>query len=92
MFNKTWHIAYISSIAGAFGITPTAISESGMIAWSGYDEYSVRLLDMDNDGEKLLLHIDPETTDENLSYQLAGYAAVNDLPFSITPWEQFYDC
>ena len=88
MSNKAWHISYISAMAGPC----TATSECGMMAWSNDNDYSVRLLDMNNDGEKLLIHIDPETTDEMLSYQLAGYAAANDLPFSITPWEQFNDC
>ena len=88
MSKKAWHISYISAMAGPC----TATSEHGMMAWSNDDDYTVRLLDMDNDGEKLLLHIDSETTDEMLSYQLVGYAVINDLPFSTTTWDQFNDC
>ena len=86
MNNKAWHISYISAMVGPCAAT----TDCGMMAW-GDNGYSVRLLDMGNDGEKLLLHIDPKHTDELKIYQLVGYAANCDLPYSITAWAEFIE-
>jgi len=90
MSNKAWHISYISAMVGPC----TATTEDGDMAWGEGSDYSVRLLDMDNDGEKLLLHIDPsvlidDKLDELKTYQLVGYAIHHDLPYSVTPWDEF---
>jgi len=85
MSRKAWHISYISAMVGPC----TATTEGGDMAW-GDGDYSVRLLDMDNDGEKLLLHIDPSVlVDELKTYQLIGYAIHHDLPYSVTQWDEF---
>ena len=96
MSKKAWHISYISAMVGPCAAT----TDCGMMAWGKSDlfspefsdgGYSVRLLDMGNDGEKLLLHIDPEHTDELKIYQLVGYAVNCDLPYSITEWAEFME-
>ena len=46
---------------------------------------------MGNDGDELLLHIDPKHTDELKIYQLIGYAVNCDLPYSITEWAEFME-
>jgi len=86
MSKKVWHISYISAMVGPC----VATTDCGMMAW-GNSGYSVRLLDMGNDGEKLLLHIDPKHTDELKIYQLVGYAVNCDLPYSITEWAEFME-
>ena len=85
MSKKAWNISYISAMVGPC----TAMTKDGDMAW-GDGDYSVRLLDMDNDGEKLLLHIDPSVlVDELKTYQLIGYAIYHDLPYSVTQWDEF---
>lgn len=85
MSKKAWHISYISAMVGPC----TATTEGGDMAWGDGDDYSVRLLDMGNDGERLLLHIDPSVVDELKTYQLIGYAIHHDLPYSVTRWDEF---
>ena len=86
MSNKAWNISYISAMVGPC----TATTEDGDMAWGNGDDYSVRLLDMDKDGERLLLHIDPSVlVDELKTYQLIGYAIHHDLPYSVTEWDEF---
>lgn len=85
MSKKAWHISYISAMVGPC----TATTEGGDMAWGDGSDYTARLLDMDNDGEKLLLHIDPSVVDELKTYQLIGYAIHHDLPYSVTQWDEF---
>lgn len=78
-------IADLTHIAGK---TPEAWSDS-CIAWFGEDDYWLRLLDANEDGEKLLIHVDEDEAPEFALYAIIGYIQYHEIDHSFTNWDDF---
>jgi hypothetical protein len=79
-------ISALSAIAGEY---TSAMVNMSVIAWAGNDGYWLRLLDMDGQGDKLLIHIDDELAPREKLYSVLGYVHHNKLNFGINSWKDF---
>ena len=90
MINKLWLVSELSAILG----TCTAITENhAMIAWTIGDGYAVRLLDLDETNDKLLVHVEeysslyyPDKTKDVMEFLQS-----NDYNYSFSNWEVFME-
>ena len=85
---KTHILTRLTLIAGE---PPTSWSDD-MIAWANQDgEYWLRLLDMNGDGEHLLIHIEEDDADEMKLYAVMGMVLYHEINYSNTPWKEFIE-
>ena len=85
---KTHILTRLTLIAGE---PPTSWSDD-MIAWANADgDYWLRLLDMNGDGEHLLIHIEEDDADELKLYAVMGMVLYHEINYSNTPWNEFIE-
>ena len=82
-------ISHLSAIAGAYD---AAMVDMSVIAW-GNDkgEYWLRLLDMNGQGNMLLIHIDENLAPADKMYSVLGYIHHHGLEYGCNDWDQFND-
>ena len=80
-------ISALSAIAGEY---TSAMTNMSVIAWHGNGGYWLRLLDMDGQGDKLLIHVDPEYAPDDIKlYGVVGYIHWMQIEHAINPWNEF---
>lgn len=81
-------ISHLSAIAGSY---TSAMLDMSIVAWGNEDGYWLRLLDMDGQGDKLLIHIDENLAPEDKMYSVLGYVHYHGLEYGCNDWDQFND-
>lgn len=81
-------ISHLSAIAGPYD---AAMLDMSIIAWGNNDsgEYWLRLLDIDGQGNKLLIHMDSETVSSRDRYRVHQYILEHDIDHAINSWSEF---
>ena len=81
-------ISHLSAIAGPYD---AAMLNMSVVAWANGDGYWLRLLDMDGQGDKLLIHIDSETASSWDRYHVHLYILEHGIDYAINSWSEFDD-
>jgi len=81
-------ISHLSSVAGPYS---SATLDMTVVAWHGEDGYWLRLLDMDGQGDKLLIHIDENLAPADKMYSVFGYIHYHGLKYGCSDWDKFND-
>ncbi len=81
-------ISHLSAIAGPYD---AAMLNMSVVAWANGDGYWLRLLDMDGQGDKLLIHIDSETASSRDRHHVHQYILEHGIDYAINSWSEFDD-
>jgi len=82
-------ISHLSAIAGPYDAARINMS---VIAWGNDSgEYWLRLLDIDGQGDKLLIHIDSETASSRDRYYVHQYISEHGIDHAINSWSEFME-